>query len=75
MRRIVWVREKDRLLDWPKLRARCSDCEWASGLLSNVAILAQKGIRLDAAARRLRRENIRQEFAVHVCFEFPARPM
>ena len=74
MRRLVWVREKDRFLDWAKLRARCTGCGWAGEFLPNVMILAQRGKRIDKEHRKLRREKSLQEFRDHRCSDFPLSP-
>src|SRR5208283_4145234 len=73
MRKLVWVREKERFLSWPRLRARCTDCSWAGELLPSALLLAQKGKPIDKASKKLRRETTRQEFNLHQCSDFPTR--
>jgi len=74
MRKLVWVREKERLLSWPKLRARCSDCTWTGELLPSALLMAQKGKPIDKATRKASREESRREFELHRCSDFRADP-
>ncbi len=71
MRKLVWVREKDRFWDWAKLRARCTGCGWAGDFLPNALMLAQVGKSIEKVDRELRRERSLKEFKAHRCTDFP----